>query len=143
MEEQLNPQDALSIDPEIRVQLKQTAGWAQFLAIVFMVLISFGLLAMIGFSMLKAFFQRFPTRSYRQFDYLNQGAVLTGIGCLLVIGMVSAYFLYRFSSHTRRALYSEDQQALESGVRSLKYYLIIGAVIGVMGMILNIVKNLI
>jgi hypothetical protein len=144
MEEQpvQDPQPTLAIDAVVRSHLKQIASWTQYLAIAVMILLSLALFGILCLAMLGTVSSVVSSKYYDRLRNINTGGTLLMICTILLISMVGTYFLYRFSSQTRRALYGEDQKALEDSFSLLKIHWIISAALGVILVVFNLIKNL-
>jgi cytochrome b561 len=144
MEEQSvhDPQPTLSIDAAVRSHLKQIARWTQFLAIAAMILLSLALFGILCLAMLGTVSSVVSNKYYDRLRDINSGGTLLMICTILLFSMVGTYFLYRFSSQVRRALYGEDQKALENSFSVLKIHWVIGVVLAVILMVFNVIKNL-
>jgi uncharacterized membrane protein YqhA len=124
----------------VRSHLKQITRWTQFLAITAMILLSLALFGILCLATLSTVSSVVSIRYYNRLSSINSGATMLLICTILLISMVGTYFLYRFSSQTRRALYGEDQKALENSFSVLKIHWIISAAVGVILAVFNIVK---
>jgi H+/Cl- antiporter ClcA len=145
MEEQpvQDPQPTLDIDDRVRAHLKQIARWTQFLAIAVMILLSLALFGMLCLAMLGTVSSVVSSTYYDRLRQINSGGMLLLICTILLISMVGTYFLYRFSSQVRHALYGEDQKALENSFSLLKIHYIISAALGLILMVYNFIINLV
>lgn len=115
----------LSVDTVSKAHLKETAGWAKFLAIVGMIMCV--LMAIGGFV-----FAFYLSKSMAEFDdgfrsYRNSAdstamGVTMGITYLLfaVIYFFPCLFTLRFANHTKNAINANDQVSLNEGLKNLK-----------------------
>jgi H+/Cl- antiporter ClcA len=143
MEEQpvQDPQPTLAIDDIVRSHLKQIARWTQFLAIAIMIVLSLALFGVLCLAMLGTVSSVVSSKYYDRLRNINSGSTLLMICTILLFSMVGTYFLYRFSSQIRRALYGEDQKALEHSFSTLKIHWVIGVALAVILMVFNVIKN--
>ena len=59
------------------------------------------------------------------------GLVFLGISLFLGAALVAAVFLLRFTSQARKGLQIQDQTTFNRGLRSLKIYFVIGAILSI------------
>ncbi len=112
----------LHIDGISELHLKETARWARFLGIVgFVVSVLFGVFAFI--------FPLILAQSMRSNPYGNSSATIAGTmsGMLTVVYLLFAilmfvisWFVYKFGTSTRKALFNNDQHSLNDGLLNLK-----------------------
>jgi ABC-type multidrug transport system fused ATPase/permease subunit len=129
----------LSIEPETKVHLLETARWARFLAIVGMVCL--GLLVVFGL-FYSIWISSAINRLQSQMSFPSQTAYDRGIAAgsalmfvvMAVVGFFPLLYMFRFSSQMRTALYGNDQENLNSSFRNLKRYFRYFGVITLVGM---------
>jgi hypothetical protein len=139
MEEQLFLSEDLPIDPSATSSLKETTYWTRFLTICFVVFIVLMIVATIGMIVAKdLIMQSIPS----SIPFGKLGVMGMIIAMALVIGVMSVftYFLFEFTSQTKKAFDQQDQQALERGITGLKNYLMISGVIGILSLVGAIFK---
>jgi hypothetical protein len=143
MEEQSSviPEPGLQVDESAQAYLRDTAKWTRFLAIssfVFMGLIVLFLVFMFMFKgPVSQAFNKSPELS--TLGGLEINVILSIVAFMLVfvlaIVAVVTYILMRFSTQTARGIDRRDQVALETGIASLKTYMIINGVFAMLGLI--------
>ena len=149
MEDQPSSMFELQIDDAVQTYLKDTTRWTRFLAIVFIVflvlmLLSLGMMFMFG-DLMSQSFDKVP-----QLSGLGAGTALTIIEitlflCLIVFGVIT-YTLLRFSNQARKGIDQQNQVAFEAGISSLKNYLAISGILGMVSLLfvfLGLLKTLI
>jgi len=119
MEENQSSLFGLGIDPTIKIHLSEAARWARFLAIVGFVLCA--LVVVMGF-FAGSVFSIFASK------YADAGGYTSGLGAVMSVVYVifalvyffPCLFLFRFSSHMKKALASNDQNILTTSFQNLK-----------------------
>ena len=109
----------LTISPQIRQFLKETAKWAKFISIIGFVMI--GLMIVLAFSM--SFFMGSALASIPDAGPLGaMGGGLFGViyGLMALIYVFPVLYLYRFATKMKMALNSNDQEYLSSSFQNLK-----------------------
>lgn len=140
MEEESLSTPELLVDESAQASLRDTAKWTRFLAITSYVLMG----VMVLFLGLTFMFKAAVTQAF------NRSPELSGLGDLgtnvllsiLVLVIVIAlsifafvtYILMRFSTQTAKGIDRQDQVALETGIASLKTYMIINGVFAILGL---------
>jgi ABC-type multidrug transport system fused ATPase/permease subunit len=130
---------SLSIDPETKVHLLETARWARFLAIVGMICL--GLLVLFGV-VYSIWISSAINRLQTQMSFPSQTTYDRGLAVgstfmfvvMAVVGFFPLLYMLRFASQMRIALYGNDQENLNSSFRNLKRYFRYFGVITLVGM---------
>ncbi len=138
MEEQSSSTFELQIDDAAQTYLKDTTWWTRFLAIVFIV---FLVLMVMVLGVIFMFSDR-VAQSFSEVPQLSgfgTGLVMVVIEiviilCLIFFGVIS-YLLLRFSNQTRKGINQQNQLALEEGISSLKNYLVLSGVLGIVSLL--------
>lgn len=137
--DQLSSVTELEFDSEATTYLVETSKWAKFIAI-FMFSVA-GLLILAFFLGAGTYFTRNST-----YSGVNGSAVLTafiiGIFIVIIIMGVIFYFLLNFANKVRQGLETEDIEKVNTGLNSLRIYLIIGTVFSALYIIINLFKLL-
>jgi len=137
MEQQEQSQDSLfglSIDPNSRMHLAETARWTRFLAITGFVFI--GLMIVYGIVMSVVINKAMSRYSNDFGSPYSSTFSFVMIIYMLIIGVIYFFpclFILRFSNFMREALHTDDQDKLTSAFQNLKItvrYLGILAIIG-------------
>ena len=113
------PTDKLIVSSQSSVYLNETGKWAKFLAILGFCFIGlFVVFALFAGTILSSMGNELP----------YPGAVLSGIYLLLgLLYFFPVYYLFRFSSKIRSALYTKSNPDLDSAFENLKaHYKFIG-----------------
>lgn len=127
--EEVQPQPlfSLSIDPVTKTHLSETARWARFLAIVGMIslvlMVVFGLVYSIWLSSMVSSMQgRYGVQAPGAYT----GGLAVGAAFMFIVMAVIAFFpmlyMLRFANQMKAALYSNDQENLNSSFQNLKRY---------------------
>jgi hypothetical protein len=124
MEQSSSSLFSLTIDPITKAHLSETARWARFLAITGMVFIALGGVGVLYFGYIMSSMGNSLEEGYSG----GRSAFFPGFGVgvaifyiiLLVIWFFPLMYLLRFSSRARRALHTNDQQALNDSFLNLK-----------------------
>ena len=134
---------SLSIDPVTKSHLNDTARWARFLAIAGIVLLSLAVV----FTILSV--TVFPNSTYTRFTVngVEEEQLTAGMKIVMAICMVIAFliaffpmwYLLQFSNQMKKALYNNDQQALNFSFLNIKRYF---RYVGIIMMIVLVVYGL-
>lgn len=137
MEDQPSSMFELQIDDAAQTYLKDTTRWTRFLSITFIVFLALmalalGMMFMFG-DLMSQSFNRIP-----QLSALGAGTALRVIEitlfiCLIALGVMT-YMLLRFSNQAGKGIDQQNQVAFESGISSLKNYLVISGVFGMLSL---------
>jgi hypothetical protein len=113
----------LSIDNTAKAHLNETARWARFLSIAGFIFLGLIIIAGIVFTMFLSKTMSGMTDS----EYGGIGAIAgMGVGMAFFYILIAAVwffpilYLYRFSNSLRKAVVSDDQQALNIAFQNLK-----------------------
>ena len=117
---------SLSIDPVIKSHLNDAAKWARFLAIAGIVLLGLAVI----FTILSV--TVFPNSTYTRFTVngVEEEQLTAGMKIVMAICMVIAFliaffpmwYLLQFSNQMKKALYNNDQEALNYSFLNIKRY---------------------
>ncbi|PID67582.1 MAG: hypothetical protein CR968_05930 [Flavobacteriia bacterium] len=110
----------LYLSESAKAYLKETAGWAKFLAIVGFVML--GLMVIAGFSM-GALFSAMPQLSDQPgVDMPRSFGAAMGFIYLIIalIYFFPLYFLFKFSTNIKQAIETNDEQVLTESFNFLK-----------------------
>lgn len=117
---------SLSIDPVTKSHLNDTARWARFLAISGIVLL--GLAATVTVLSATIFpnstFTRFTVNGVEE-EQLTAGMKIVVAVCMLIAFLIAFFpmwYLLQFSNQMKKALYNNDQQALNHSFLNIKRY---------------------
>lgn len=117
-----NFSDSLSINGDIRIFLKETAKWAQFIAIVGLVIMGLFLLIIVLMgTVFGSMAGSFPGGE----DLGAMPGLIGGFGMLLYALFLAMFifplvYLLRFAQNTKKALKSDNQEALVLAFQNLK-----------------------
>lgn len=113
----------LEVDPQVSRSFREATRWAKFIGIVWAICLGIILIAaVIGGAKLA------ENLEYTLEEYQSPFASIIAKGLLLfvivvvVVGAVLLYFLFRFCSHIKTGLETEDQSLFMSGLKSLRNY---------------------
>lgn len=117
---------SLSIDPVTKSHLNDTAKWARFLAIAGIVLLSLALIfTVLGVTV-------FPNSTYSRLTVngIEEEQLTTTMKIVMSICMIIAFliaffpmwYLLQFSNQMKKALYSNNQEALNHSFLNIKRY---------------------
>ena len=112
----------LSIDPQSKVYLTETAKWGKFLSVLGFILCTFMLLGGIIFATMSNDLERSMNRdgfSSREFRGLGATMAITYI-VIAVLYFFPCLYLLRFSSYVQAAINSGEQEKLTTAFMSLK-----------------------
>lgn len=126
--------DELSVTPPIQQYVADATRWARFLCIVITVF----MVLCVGFLLLGG--SAISNALETQFDLPGGGQGIL-IGMLMIIVLIVGilfYFLWRFSTLTRRGLEIRNQEMFNKGLAALKIYFTIYGVFTVIGMVSTI-----
>lgn len=112
----------LSIDPVTKAHLSETAKWARFLAIVYMILMVLVLVGILYFTyymstLTNNFGDQYGTAS--PFSGFGVGMAITYI-VLIAVWFFPTLYLLRFANRMKVALSANDQNALNTSFQNLK-----------------------
>jgi uncharacterized membrane protein len=139
----------LQLDEPAQASLRDTAKWTRFIAIT-----SFILMGVILFLLVLTFmFKGAVTQAFSKSPELSQLGSMGSNVLLTIIAFMSlivitifafvTYILIRFSTQTARGIDRQDQVALETGIASLKTYMIINGVFAIIGLIAGLFQLMI
>lgn len=134
---------SLSIDPVTKSHLNDTAKWARFLAIAGIVLLSLALI----FTILSV--TVFPNSTYSRLtvngveeEQLTATMKIVLAICITIAFLIAFFpmwYLLQFSNQMKKALYNNDQQALNFSFLNIKRYF---RYVGIIMMIVLVVYGL-
>jgi hypothetical protein len=130
----------LKIDYEVNNNFNEATKWGKFIAIVSFIFA--GILLIMGV-LGSSTFAGLISKVYPSLDALGEmgTGILIGIVLVVVAFMVVLYsFLYKFATKVRLGLATEDSNMLTEGLSSLKTFFIISAVVGALGILMNIIN---
>ncbi len=138
----------LQVDESAQASLRDTTKWTRFLAIssfVLMGLLFLCLVFMFAFKgSLSVAFSKSPELS--RLGGMGTNVILSFITFIIVIALAIfgfvTYILMRFSTQTATGIDQQNQVALETGIGSLKTYMIINGVFAIIGIIGGLFKLL-
>ena len=136
-QDQLSSMTELELDSEATSHLVETSKWAKFIA-VFM----FSLAGII----ILAFFLGAGSYLTGQVGYLglNSSSLLAGIFIVILVVIVVMgiifYFLLNFANKVRSGLETEDIEKVNTGLNSLRIYLVIATVFSALYVIIDLFK---
>ncbi|MFT3908214.1 MAG: hypothetical protein QM737_02215 [Ferruginibacter sp.] len=129
----------LQVDGEVRQHLGTAAKWSKFISIF--VFVFCGIFLLIALAASTVIMSTIRKVSPDTFSFLGDASVGIIIGILVfiiaVMGVVY-YFLYNFSVKIKLALLSEDVDALNKGLASLKTFFIITTIFSVLALLNSI-----
>lgn len=125
MEDTTPGEEQLHLDAAAKSDLRSTASWAQFIAISTTVMLAFVSFALVFFGFVVSFSTRLPPGRYPALEMLHGAGFFAVAFILILLGAVSIYFLFRFSSRTSSGLRSTDNDQLVSAFLSLRNFLMI------------------
>lgn len=140
MEEESLSTPELLVDESAQASLRDTAKWTRFLAITSYVLMGLMVLFLGFMFMFKGAVTQAFNRSPELSGMGNLGSnVLLSILVLVIVIALAifafvTYVLMRFSTQTAQGIDRQDQVALETGIASLKTYMIINGVFAILGL---------
>jgi len=115
-----NLNTSLSVSPEIKSFLQETAKWGKFLSIVGFVIV--GIFVIIGLGI--SFFSGSAMSGIGEAGSMVPAGMFGAIGFVYVLFallyLVPLYYLYKFSTRMKLALAQNDQQYLAESFRNLK-----------------------
>jgi hypothetical protein len=130
----------LEIDNQVREKLSESIKWAKFISIMMFiasaVLLLFGL---IGGAAITSIFRN-AGGAYNVLGDMTGGVFIIIIVFIALVIAVVYYFLYNYSVKIKNALISENIETLNAGLKSLKLFFMIGAILGGLSLINEIVK---
>jgi hypothetical protein len=113
---------SLSIDPETKAHLADTARWAKFLSIVGMVLLALAIIAnILGISFMD---RATAVDGYNDAVLMNSMRVGMVVASIIVIAIAffPLMYLYQFANRMKVALAANEQEALNDSFLNLKRY---------------------
>ncbi len=128
----------LQVDEDLKLPLSQMAKWTKFISVSMFVLM--GLLAVLFVVGGTAFLSNID--KFGKFNVLaglESGIIIGIIIFAVVIFAVIFYFMYNFSVKTKAALMCDDGALLASGIQSLKTFVIINAILGMISLLVTII----
>lgn len=120
--------------------LQEAVRWSKFLSIVGIVCLGiYLLLVLIGGSYIAALVQQ---------AFGSESAALIGLVFLIILVVLAVLvfevvMLYRFSVLTRKGIDMQDQASFNRGLKSLKIYFVINAIIGILYLLVTIFSTVV
>ncbi|MEO7532160.1 MAG: hypothetical protein ABIS69_12135 [Sediminibacterium sp.] len=146
MEDSFSSMVELQVDESAQTHLLDTSKWTRFLAIISFVFMGLLVLGLVFLFVFKDNLSRAFTKSpqFSQFGAMGTSMILEVISVIIVIGvglfMVITYYLLRFSTQTTKGIEQQNQVALEIGIGSLKHYMIITGVLGIISLLFGLLQ---
>ena len=125
-----------SVTPTMATNLREAARWTRFLSIVGFILMG---VLLIGGLLIAPVFMRLFQSVMPSFPIVT-GALIAIVIVVVLFGTFLYALLYRFSTYTRMAIETNDEQLFSKGLRSLKIYFIIYGVILILSLLANILN---
>jgi len=129
----------LQVDSEVRQHLGSSAKWTRFISIT--VFVFCGLFLLIALAASSVIMSTVKKLSPESFNFLGDASVGIIIGIIIfavAIMVIVYYFLFNFSAKIKLALLSEDIDALNKGLASLKTFFIITTVFSILALLNSI-----
>jgi hypothetical protein len=123
----------LQIDGSASNSLENGSWWAKFIAIVFIIVLALAAIG-ISFAMSKGSLEEFDYR----YNFQLSSVIWIIFAFVLLIAGAIVMLLFSFATKTSRAVRELDQSLLESGIGSLKIYLIVTGVCAIIGLLLTL-----
>lgn len=120
MEDNLQTENSMKVNDQIKDSLMTASKWGKFLSIVGFV--GVGILFIMSLVMMFGVFPMSRMNGMSQSPFMNIPFVLGGflyVG-IAVLYFFPVYFLYKFSTETKEALIRNDEETLTSGIENLK-----------------------
>jgi hypothetical protein len=107
----------VSLSPEIKSYLKETAKWAKFISIVGFVFVGFMIVAALGMSV----FMGAATSQFAEAGFPFPPALFSIFYLILAaITAIPIYFLYKFAANMQEALNRNNEEAMTISFKNLK-----------------------
>jgi hypothetical protein len=119
LEENLESNKSLIIDKEIKGYLYETANWANFLAILGYIGLGF---MVIAFLLMLFFANRFQSMPGGNVSTLPFGIMTIFYLLIIVLYFFPVYYLGKFTSNIKNAIYLNNQISLNEGFEYLKLH---------------------
>jgi len=117
-----NNQPGLSINPEIKHYLRETAGWGKFLGILGFVFIGLMLLVLVGFVLFYSSF--LPSGAYPFATGTTMSILMTVYFLFLAaLYFFPSWYIYQFATKTKTALLYNQEADLIGAFSRLKSFL--------------------
>jgi uncharacterized BrkB/YihY/UPF0761 family membrane protein len=131
----------LQMDPAALDSLKEGARWARFISLFFLIIMLLGVVCMI---VLLPFIKKalpeieanLPNIPYYILEWIYP--IVAAIIVLAAISLYAYYKLYAFAMNAKRAVTQLDQYNLESSAAHLKTFMKLLAVLGIIGLAMNV-----
>ncbi|MES2328970.1 MAG: hypothetical protein V4539_05160 [Bacteroidota bacterium] len=145
MEDQSSSLFELQVDESAQTYLRDTTKWTRFISITYYVLMGL----MVFFLLIMLMFKDFVATAFSQNPTLSRFS--TGTGMIIIIFaiimfvaiavfLLVTYQLMRFSTQTKKGIDQQNQDALEMGVGSLKTYMVISGILGIIGLLFGVIQ---
>jgi hypothetical protein len=134
----------LQIDDAAGSYLRDTTKWTRIVSIIFIVITAIMFLCLLAMIIARSTMVDAYSQNNTSFSaYANTGEgifLMVVIFMVLLIAILSAfvYLLLRFSRLTKKGIEANDQAMLESGIASLKNYLIITGIFTIISVLSGI-----
>jgi hypothetical protein len=117
----------LKVDNEVRHELSESSKWAKFLSMTIFVFCGiFLIVAIIGSTALVTLFDKMDM--FGSLASMSGGIIIGVIVFIVALVAVVYYFLYNFSVKMKLALQTDNEQAMNAAISSLKTFFIISAI---------------
>lgn len=128
----------LQVDYDSGNTIKEMSKWARFISITYMVIMGLLLIAMIFASTAAIEFVSNLRPEIAGLGAIAFGIIILAVGVFIFI----AIQLYRFADMTRQGVERQDQELFNSGLKSLKTYLMVSGIVGMLSLALNILVTI-
>jgi hypothetical protein len=137
-------ENVLSDDPMLELQIDSSSGeslegaswWARFNSIIFAICLGILTLVLL-FAMNSSVWNQLEERFGIPVSAAASAVWIILIVILAVFGLLIG-FLMAFANKTTRGVRQLNQEDLESGINSLKIYFIIYGILGILGLLFNV-----
>jgi len=120
MEDNLQPENTMNVNDQIKDYLMTASKWGKFLSI--MGFIGLGLMAVMSFVFMLGIFPMPGMSNLNQSPFMHVPFFLFGFLYLgiAVVSFFPVFYLYKFSAEMKEALIQNNEQILTSGFENLK-----------------------
>ncbi|RFM28961.1 hypothetical protein [Deminuibacter soli] len=131
----------LQLDEVAVPALKEASRWTKFISITCMIGLAVLLLSCLlaGASLIAAF-SRMPGLGTAALMGMGKYMLFVLVLVIAGIGGTITWMMYTFAASTRQAVDFNDQKALEKGINALRNYLMISAIFGILGLLINLLQ---
>lgn len=124
----------LIVTPAMRQSLKEIANWGRFLSIVGFIFTGFifvAAFAMIGMG---------SALPQEVMGGIGGGVLSVFYFFIGILYLIPTYYLFRFASHTRRALATDDQEYLALAFGNLRHIFVFFGVVTALGLVVYVLS---